>query len=147
MASEFIIEGIKEIEKMAGNYAGARKMMHDLLIKACSKFSLESLESSKRKYLSGGSSDVLKVVTGRLRSSITPGIKESGEDIIVSLGTGVPYGRIHEYGGPILRRGKVVGRMPERSFLRRAFMDNMEAFGADIMTVVTGAAEGGWKRG
>jgi len=132
---------------MAGNYAGARKMMHELLLKACSKFSLESLESSKRKYLSGGSSDVLKVVTGRLRSSITPEVKESGEDILVSLGTGVPYGRIHEYGGPILRRGKVVGRMPERSFLRRAFMDNMENFKDDILTVVTVSAKSGWTHG
>ncbi len=147
MASEFVIEGIKELRSMADNYAGARKMMHELMVKACGKFALESSETSKRKYLSGGSSDVLKVVTGRLRSSITPEVKESGEDILVSLGTSVPYARIHEYGGPILRRGKVVGRMPERSFLKRAFESNFENFKEDIMTVITGAAKTGWKHG
>lgn len=147
MASEFIIDGIKELEKMAGNYAGARKLMHELLFKACQKFSLESSEASKKKYLSGGARDTLKVVTGRLRSSITPEVKESGADILVTLGTGVPYGAIHEYGGPILRKGKVVGRMPQRSFLRRAFADNMDIFKEDIMTVMTGAAKNGFARG
>lgn len=132
---------------MAVNYAGARKLMHELLFKACQKFSLDSSESSKRKFLSGGSNENLKVITGRLRSSITPEVKESGADILVSLGTGVPYGAIHEYGGPILRKGKVVGRMPQRSFLRRAFIDNLDEFKEDIMTVMTGAAKRWWERG
>lgn len=147
MASEFVIEGLKELRAMADGYGGARQLMRDLLLRISNKFVGQSLATSKQKYLSGGSDDVLHVRTGRLRSSITPEVKESGNQILISLGTGVPYGAIHEYGGAILHGGKKVGQMPERSFLRRAFEMNMDPFMDDILTTIQGAAEGGWRRG
>jgi phage gpG-like protein len=145
--SEFIIEGLKELGALGNNYLGARELMRDLLLRASNKFAGRASRASKKKYLSGGSEDVLSVRTGRLRSSITPGVRQDGEDIIISLGTGVPYGPIHEYGGAILRGGKVVGQMPERSFLRRALEDTIEPFKEDIFTLMLGAARGGFKRG
>lgn len=147
MASEFVIEGLKELRAMADGYAGARGLMRDLLVRISQKFVGQSLATSKQKFLSGGSPDVLKVRSGRLRSRITPEVKESGNQILISLGTGVPYGPIHEYGGAIFRKGKKVGQMPERSFLRRAFEMNIDPFVEDIFTAIQGAAEGGWKRG
>lgn len=147
MASEFVIEGVKELAAAASNYGRARAIMQDLIRRASNKFAGESTRTSKEKYLSGGSEDVLHVRTGRLRSSITPDVKESGSYIDIILGTGVPYGPIHEYGGAILRGGRVVGQMPERSFLRRAFEDTVGPFAEDILAMIEGTAKVGFARG
>lgn len=147
MASKFVIEGVKELAAAASNYGRARALMADLILRASNKFAGEASRTSKEKYLSGGSDDVLHVRTGRLRSSITPEVKERGSVIDIILGTGVPYGPIHEYGGAILRGGRVVGQMPERSFLRRAFEDTVGPFAEDIMTLIQGAAQVGFARG
>lgn len=147
MASKFVIEGVKELAAAASNYGRARALMADLILRASNKFAGEASRTSKEKYLSGGSDDVLEVQTQRLRSSITPEVKERGSVIDIILGTGVPYGPIHEYGGAILRGGRVVGQMPERSFLRRAFEDTVGPFAEDIMTLIQGAAQVGFARG
>lgn len=149
MASEFIIEGLKDLADAANNYARARGIVRDLIRRASNKFALEASAASKDKYLTGGggATDVLNVRTGRLRSSITPGVAERGDEFTISLGTGVPYGPIHEYGGAILRGGKVVGQMRERSFLRRAFHDTIGPFGEDITSLIQGAAQAGFSRG
>lgn len=147
MASKFVIEGVKELAAAASNYGRARALMADLILRASNKFAGEAAKTSKEKYLSGGSEDVLRVRTGRLRSSITPDVRERGSIVDVILGTGVPYGPIHEYGGAILRGGRVVGEMPERSFLRRAFEDTVGPFAEDIMTLILGAAKHGWDDG
>jgi len=147
MASKFVIEGVKELAAAASNYGRARALMADLILRASSKFAGEASRTSKEKYLSGGSDDVLHVRTGHLHASITPEVKERGSVIDIILGTGVPYGPIHEYGGAILRGGRVVGQMPERSFLRRAFEDTVGPFAEDIMTLIQGAAHVGFARG
>lgn len=147
MPSEFVIEGLKQLRELGENYSMARVLIHDLIMRASNKFAGESARISKQKYLSGGSDDVLKVRTGRLRSSIRPGVRSDGGDVIISLGTGVPYGAIHEYGGAIMRGGKSSGQMPERSFLRRAFQDTLDPFKRDIETLMMGAAHGGFSRG
>lgn len=147
MASEFIIEGLKELSAAAANYGRARAIVYDLIVRASNKFAGQASARSRERYLSGGAQDVLAVASGRLRSSITPGVDPRGADVIISLGTGVPYGPIHEFGGPILRGGKVVGQMPMRSFLRRALEDTVAPFGEDILTLVSGAAQAGWDDG
>lgn len=147
MASKFVIEGVKELAAAASNYRRARALIADLILRASNKFAGEATRTSKERYLSGGSDDVLHVRTGRLRSSITPEVKERGSVIDVILGTGVPYGPIHEFGGPIFRGGRVVGEMPERSFLRRAFEDTVGPFAEDIMAMIQGAAQVGFARG
>lgn len=147
MASEFVIEGVKELAVAASNYGRARAIMQDLIRRASNKFAGETTRASKERYLSGGSDDVLHVRTGRLRSSITPDVKEGGSYIDIIMGTGVPYGPIHEFGGPIMRGGRVVGEMPERSFLRRAFEDTVGPFAEDIMALIEGAAQTGFARG
>lgn len=147
MTSEFVIEGINELTALARNYAEAKARIKDLILRASKKFAIESEAKAKQKYLSGGSPDVLGVRSGRLRSSITPGVKEQGQSVVISMGTGVPYAPIHEFGGPILRSGRVVGQMPERSFIRRAFEDTMGPFGEDITSLIIGAAAAGFKNG
>lgn len=147
MASKFVIEGLKELSAAASNYGRSRAIIHDLLVRASSKFAGEAHRVSKDRYLSGGSVDVLKPQTGTLRSRIFPDVKERGSMIDVILGTGVPYGPIHEYGGAILRGGRVVGQMPERSFLRRAFEDTVGPFAEDVMATIMGAARHGWDDG
>ncbi len=149
MVSEFIIEGLEELGRVANNYARTRGIVRYLIRRASNKFALEASAASKDKYLTGGggATDVLNVRTGRLRSSITPGVAERGDEFTISLGTGVEYGPIHEYGGPILRNGRVVGQMPKRSFLRRAFEDTIGPFGEDITSLIQGAAETGFSRG
>lgn len=147
MASEFVIEGVKELQTLASNYALAREHVRALLLRAAGKFALNAETAAKQKYLSGGSPDVLGVRSGRLRSSITPGVAEQGKSITISMGTGVPYGPIHEYGGPILRNGRVVGQMPERSFLGRAFDDTIGPFGEDVTSLIIGAAAQGFANG
>lgn len=147
MVSDFIIEGVRELNALAKNYEGARDRVRDLLLRASNKFALSAEATSKTKYLSGSSPDVLAVRSGRLRSSITPGVTEQGQSIFISMGTGVPYGPIHEYGGPILRGGRVVGQMPERSFIRRAFEDTIGPFGEDVTSLIIGAAAKGFANG
>ncbi len=46
------------------------------------------------------SGQVLKVRTGRLRSSVTTRVLRRGSEIIGTVGTNVFYGRIHELGRP-----------------------------------------------
>jgi len=57
------------------------------------------LERAVKIKLSG---EVLKVRTGRLRSSITHEVRDVGGAVELVVGTNVVYARIHEFGGVIL---------------------------------------------
>jgi len=96
------------------------------------------------------SGEVLKVRTGRLRSSITSRVSGTGENITGVVGTNVKYARIHELDGTIpahtvyprkkkaLRffyRGNIVFakhvnipriEMPKRAFLSPSLKENRE---------------------
>jgi len=112
-----------------------------------------ALEARVKRKLSG---DVLKVRSGNLRSSVNTQITEGTNSIRASVGTGVKYAAIHEYGGTIKHPGGTayfvgVGNlavfvanrnplsnklprtkphdipMPERSFLRSSLREEKDA--------------------
>jgi phage gpG-like protein len=53
------------------------------------------VERAAKQNLSGR---VLRVRTGRLRSSVTTAVSGSGTDLEGRVGTNVPYGAVHEFG-------------------------------------------------
>jgi len=62
------------------------------------------LESGIKDKMSG---KVLKVRTGRLRSSVTSRVESAGGDIVGRVGSNVVYAPVHEYGAVITpKRGK-----------------------------------------
>ena len=68
------------------------------------QLALFGLESGIKDKLSG---KVLKVRTGRLRSSVTSRIEGTGKNIIGKVGTNFLYAPVHEYGAVITpKRGK-----------------------------------------
>lgn len=99
------------------------------------KAALTVLRRSREYYLTappGYSFTRLHSVTGKLRQSILASPPEQASyGYRVRVGSrrnwpSKPYARIHEYGGPIKRGGRQVGRMPERSYLRTALRDMRE---------------------
>lgn len=177
MASEFIIEGIRELERMSGNYSRARHMIHDLLFKACEKWAGNMRKTSGSKYLSKRSRTTLGSDFGNLRSSIQSGVHERGNDMIMYLGSGMPYARAWEEGRPSGRQPpskpladwvrRVLGKSDKESksigyliardigrkgrkarpFLRPAIDDNFPDFKEDIFTIVTGTVKKGFENG
>lgn len=158
MPSEFVIEGVKELQKVAGNYSRGPAMINALLEKACNKFAGNIRTTALDKYLSKANkgerkndSDILRVQSGQLRSRVYSGVYKDEQGFTVWSGVyGVPYAAIHEYGGVILRRGKhgtTAVTMRERSYLRRAIKDTIGPFTEDITSVILGAAKAGFQRG
>lgn len=59
----------------------------------------------------------------------------------VTIGTSVAYAAIHNFGGPIRRKGKIIGRMPKRNFTDWNKQDNQEladAVGKFVAKVMNG---------
>lgn len=108
------------------------------------------------------SGQVLNVRTGTLKSSINPNVTESAAGVFGTVGTNVPYGRLHEYGFTgalsisqhVRMQTMVFGRAvspfsvtvsahsrnvnyPERSFLRTALQDNADT----ILTILRRAVK------
>lgn len=108
------------------------------------------------------SGQVLNVRTGNLKSNINVAMTESAAGIFGTVGTNVPYGRIHEYGFagalPVAQHVRmqtmVFGRAvtpfsvavtahqravtyPERSFLRTALKDNADT----VLTILRRAVK------
>lgn len=97
------------------------------------------------------SGQVLNVVTNRLRSSITGRVEDTGTGISGIVGTNVPYGRVHEYGGsftiPAHTRTSRLGNsynvrsytahFPERSFMRTSLADLAGQIRADLEAAVS----------
>jgi phage gpG-like protein len=120
--------------------------VHDGLARAVVRLGFELQRKVQSEKLSG---QVLKVLTGSLRSSISVQIEEAETSIDASVGTNVFYGKIQEYGvsrswlieartGRALRflpaqagiSGRTIFRkrvmhppLPERSFLRSALAE------------------------
>lgn len=158
MPSEFVIEGVKELQKVAGNYSRGRAMINGLLEKACKKFAVSARSTAVNKYMSkahGGErrndSDILRVQSGQLRSRVYSDVESDGEGFLIGLGVdNIPYAAIHEYGGVILRKTKGGAKsvtIRERSYLRRAIKDTIEPLTEDITAVILGAGRAGFERG
>ena len=85
------------------------RVVHDELVTEVRRLGFKLQALVQTNYLTG---QVLKVRTGRLKSSITQGAKDSrsrfsdsGTEILYYVGTNVEYAAIHEYGGVIKHPG------------------------------------------
>ena len=76
----------------------------------------------KNSKLSG---QVLHVRTGTLRRSITHRLTSNESSVKATIGTNVIYAAIHEYGGIIHQKNRVI-HMPMRSFMRSTLKDNKQ---------------------
>jgi phage gpG-like protein len=108
--------------------------------KALQPLVYQSLQSAVPKYFSGSaskgsSSDLLTSRSGNLLNSVLQSIeaKIDGDSLTVSIGSELPYARIHEYGGFAGRKGpfkKRTGHRPyikPRPYLRPAINDLQKA--------------------
>jgi phage gpG-like protein len=100
----------------------------------------QSLQTAVPKYFAGSaskgsSSDLLTSRSGNLLNSVLQSIetKINGDSLTVSIGSELPYARIHEYGGFAGRKGpfkKRTGHRPyikPRPYLRPAINDLQKA--------------------
>lgn len=85
----------------------------------------QSLRTAVPKYFAGSagkgaSSDLLTSRSGNLMNSVLNSIQVSpdGQSLAVSLGSDLPYARIHEYGGFAGRRGPYKKKDGHRSYIR-----------------------------
>jgi phage gpG-like protein len=108
--------------------------------KALQPLVYQSLQSAVPKYFAGSaskgsSSDLLTSRSGNLLNSVLQSIeaKIDGDSLTVSIGSELPYARIHEYGGFAGRKGpfkKRTGHRPyikPRPYLRPAINDLQKA--------------------
>ena len=93
--------------------------------KALQPLIYQSLQTAVPKYFSGsaaqgGSSDLLTSRSGNLLNSVLQSIetKSDGQTLTVSIGSDLPYARIHEYGGFAGRRGPYKKKDGHRSYIR-----------------------------
>lgn len=114
-----------------------------VLIPAMWKCMYEAERTAKTEHLSGPRPKVLNIRSGRLRASIKPKVRKSGDTVRGEIGTNVIYARIHEMGGVITpkktkalkfnipgvgwRTAKKV-TIPARPFLRPAMTENLNRF-------------------
>jgi phage gpG-like protein len=154
MPSKFVLQGVEELQRVAGNYSRGRSIVNEILRKACNKFAIATRTTSLNKYMSKAhsgqrknDSDILRVQTGQLRSRVYTDVQEDAEGFTVALGVdNIPYAAIHEYGGTILRKGKVT-TIRERSYLRRSIKDTIGPFTEDVTETILGAVRAGFDRG
>lgn len=158
MPSNFVIDGVAELQKVAGNYSRGPAIINSLLEKACNKFALSTRSTAINKYMSKGhagerknNSDILRVQSGQLRSRVYSDVEKDEKGFLIGIGVNnIPYAAIHEYGGIILRKGKhgtTAVTMRERSYLRRAIKDTIGPLKEDITEIILGAAKAGFERG
>lgn len=114
MISGYLI-GDKELLRRLGDLPKSTKLRVDLTVKSLG-FELE--RKVKAEKLSG---QVLNVITGRLRASISHGAPNSvsrfesdADRAIYYVGTNVKYGAVHEYGFD--------GMVPVRPYIRHSYV-------------------------
>ncbi len=96
------------------------KFIQKAIDKALPKIALFAEAAAKKDFTKARSSEGgLHVRTGHLRRSIVGEVDRG----VVSLGTDVVYGRIHELGGSIMRGAGVIV-IPRRPYLEPAFTEN-----------------------
>ena len=93
--------------------------------KALQPLIYQSLQTAVPKYFAGSagkgnSSDLLTSRSGNLLNSVLNSIQVSpdGQSLAVSIGSELPYARIHEYGGFAGRRGPYKKKDGHRSYIR-----------------------------
>lgn len=125
----------------ADKLRGTAGRAHEAIRKSVGRLVLELFVKVKQEKLSGpGKGQVLNVVTGRLRRSITQRVESGANEIKGIVGTNVEYAKFHEFGQSIkadlkkqregvkrsLNASKPAlnpGDLPARSFLRSALKE------------------------
>ena len=106
--------------------------------KALQPLVYQSLRSAIPRYFAGSgspSSDLLTSRSGNLMNSVLQSIeaKVDGDKLSVSIGSDLPYAKIHEYGGFAGRKGPFKKRegkrpyLPPRPYLHPAITDLQQA--------------------
>lgn len=128
------------IQQLQQRLAGLAPRVVAQVYEALQPLIYQSLRTAVPKYFAGsaskgGSSDLLTSRSGNLLNSVLNSIQVSpdGQSLAVSIGSDLPYARIHEYGGFAGRAGpfkKKDGRRPyirPRPYLRPAINDLQQA--------------------
>jgi phage gpG-like protein len=128
------------VRQLQQRLAGLAPRMVAEVYKALQPLIYQSLQTAVPKYFAGsagkgGSSDLLTSRSGNLLNSVLNSIQVSpdGQSLSVSIGSELPYARIHEYGGFAGRKGpfkKRTGHRPyikPRPYLRPAINDLQKA--------------------
>ena len=131
------------LQQLQQRLSGLAPRLVAQVYKALQPLIYQSLRTAVPKYFAGSaskgsSSDLLTSRSGNLLNSVLNSIQVSpdGESLAVSIGSDLPYARIHEYGGFAGRRGpykKKEGHrsyIPPRPYLRPAINDLQKALPA-----------------
>lgn len=132
---------IRNDEMVQLNLASMGIRVRDRVRTDVTRLTIQLQAKVKADKLSG---QVLHVRTGRLRRSINALVRETPTSVVGQVGTNVPYGTIHEYGGTVTVRAHMrqqtmvfghpivpitvavaahTATLPERSFLRSALRE------------------------
>jgi phage gpG-like protein len=128
------------VQQLQQRLAGLAPRVVAEVYKALQPLVYQSLQTAVPKYFAGSaskgsSSDLLTSRSGNLLNSVLQSIetKINGDSLTVSIGSELPYARIHEYGGFAGRKGpfkKRTGHRPyikPRPYLRPAINDLQKA--------------------
>jgi phage gpG-like protein len=126
------------VQQLQQRLAGLAPRVVAEVYKALQPLIYQSLQTAVPKYFAGSastSSDLLTSRSGNLMNSVLQSIeaKIDGDSLTVSIGSELPYARIHEYGGFAGRKGpfkKRTGHRPyikPRPYLRPAINDLQKA--------------------
>jgi phage gpG-like protein len=128
------------VQQLQQRLAGLAPRVVAQVYKALQPLIYQSLQTAVPKYFAGSagkgtSSELLTSRSGNLMNSVLQSIetKVDGDSLTVSIGSELPYARIHEYGGFAGRKGpfkKRTGHRPyikPRPYLRPAINDLQKA--------------------
>jgi len=113
------------IQQLQQRLAGLAPRVVTQVYDALQPLIYQSLRSAVPKYFAGSagkgrSSDLLTSRSGKLLNSVLQSIETNidGQSLAVSIGSDLPYARIHEYGGFAGRRGPYKKKNGHRSYIR-----------------------------
>jgi phage gpG-like protein len=113
------------IQQLQQRLAGLAPRVVAQVYKALQPLVYQSLRNAVPKYFAGSASkgqpsDLLTSRSGNLLNSVLSSIQVSpdGQSLAVSIGSDLPYARIHEYGGFAGRRGPYKKKDGHRSYIR-----------------------------
>lgn len=128
------------VQQLQQRLAGLAPRVVTQVYEALQPLIYQSLRTAVPKYFSGSaskgqSSNLLTPRSGNLLNSVLNSIQVSpdGQSLSVSIGSDLPYARIHEYGGFAGRRGPYKKKdghrsyIPPRPYLRPAINDLQKA--------------------
>lgn len=129
------VRGLDKLQRYLGRFD---KTLRDGLLRAMKQTAAVVERHVKSAKLSG---QVLRVRSGRLRSSIIGRAEQRGTEIIGVVGSNVIYARIHELGGRAGRGHRTI--IPARPYLKPAMEEKREEILKLIDSAVHTAVESG----